>query len=86
MSTLTLNAAPILPLATVPAADLQRGDLIGGTSGEWLTVSSVYVDPNVRHLVAEVEVAPMGDPEHQRTWQIDALARIAILRPEAGVR
>lgn len=86
MSTLTLNAAPILPLATVPAADLQRGDLIGGTSGEWLTVASVYVDPNVRHLVAEVEVAPMGDPGHLRIWSIDALARVAILRPTGSIR
>lgn len=81
MSTLTLPA-----LATVTAADLKPGDLIGGTAGEWLRVEFVYVDPNVRHLVAEVDVAPVDAPERKRPWLIDASARVAILRPEDGAQ
>jgi hypothetical protein len=82
MSALT---APALPLTTVTAMNLVRGDLIGGTSGEWVTVSSVWVDPNARHLVADVEVSPVDHPERLRTWPIDAHAQIAILRTAGGV-
>jgi hypothetical protein len=86
---MTVTAAPdlaALTLATVAALDLQHGDLIGGTAGEWLRVSSVYVDPNVKHLVAEVEVAPLTGTPRPRTWMIDAFAKVAILRATGGVR
>jgi hypothetical protein len=84
MSILTTTPAHVLPLATVPARDLKPGDLIGGSAGEWLTVTNVYVDPNVKHLVADVDVAPIAFPERGRTWQIDASAKMAILRPGHG--
>lgn len=81
-----LTPGVTLPFATVQARHLQRGDLIGGTSGEWVTVASVYVDPNVRDLVADVEVTPLTHPDRPRMWQIDAAARMAILRPDGSDR
>jgi hypothetical protein len=79
-------APPALALATVAALDLRPGDLIGGTAGEWVKVESVWVDPNVRHLVADVEVTPVEHPDRPRTWSIDAFAKVAILRAEDGAR
>lgn len=81
---MTAIAAPALPLATVTAMDLAPGDLIGGTCGQWLTVASVYIDPNARHLVAEIDVHPVGEPDRTRPWQIDAFAKIAIVRPDGS--
>lgn len=83
MSTLT-HAALGLPLTTVQAGDLKPGDLIGGTTGEWLEVINVWVDPNVRHKVADVDVVPVAAPDRPHTWPIDAAARVAILRTDAA--
>jgi hypothetical protein len=75
-----------LAFVTVPAMDLRPRDVIGGSCGAWLEVKAVFTDPNVRHLVTEVEVAPLDAPARARTWPLDAAALIAILRPSGGAR
>lgn len=82
MSTLTALRPATATLIEVPARDLHPGDLIGGTNGQWLTVTRPPVVNRGMYgnTEATITVTSLHGTSEARPWLMDANITVAVIR------